>query len=163
VLTGALAGLLTPALTSCTDDAAVPAGPPPPDPDVVAADRAAVVERRLLAAYDAALVLAPELAERLLPLRADHVEHLAALGLPETPEPPPADPSAGPAATPSPAPAVPAPPLPAEPGALLAALAELERRASINHARGAVLHGRGVAAVLAPLSACEASHVVALT
>lgn len=163
MLTGALAGLLTPALTACTGDGDEPEGPPPPDPDVVAADRAADVERRLLAAYDAALVLAPQLTDRLLPLRGDHVAHLAALGLPETPEQPPTDPSAGPTPTPSPAPTVAPPPLPAEPGALLAALAELERRAAAGHGRDAVLRGRGVGAVLASLSASEASHVVALT
>lgn len=163
MLTGALAGLLTPALTACTADEGEPEGPPPPDPDVLAADRAAQTERRLLAAYDAAVALAPQLADRLLPLRADHVEHLAALGLPETPAPAPVDPSAGPTPTPTPTPTVVAPPLPAEPEALLPAMAELERRAQAAHGRDAVLSGRGVGAVLASLAASEAAHVVALT
>jgi hypothetical protein len=128
------------------------AGPAPePDPDVVLADEAAARERRLLAAYDAALVRDPALAERLAPLRAEHAAHLAALGVADPP---------GPSA--SPAPAVPSPPLPAAPGALLPALADLERTTSTAHAGAAVRSGRGLAAVLASLAASEASHVVAL-
>lgn len=169
VLGGALAGMALPALAACTAAPLAPAPPPPVPPDVLAADRAADRERRLLAAYDAALLLAPQLVERLLPLRGDHVAHLAALGLPEVPVGPDPDPTAGPSAdpgaepgaAPSPA-AVAAPRLPQEPDALLTALAELERRAATAHGRDAVLGGRGVAVVLAALSASEASHAVAL-
>lgn len=153
------AGLLTPvALTACTsvgDDPAAPAAAP--HPDVVLADEAALREQRLLAAYDAAAALVPTLAERLLPLRAEHAEHLAALGVPELPAPAPADPSA------APTPVAPtAPPLPADPPALLAALADLERSASTAHADACVRAGRGLAVVLASAAASEASHPVAL-
>lgn len=154
VLAGAAAVLVAPALNACTD--AGEDDPPEVDADVVAADRAALRERRLLAAYDAALVIAPQLTERLLPLRADHEAHLAAAGVPETPGP---TASSSAASTPTP---VAAPSLPADPGALLAALADLERRAATAHGSAAVLGGRGVGAVLAALSASEASHVEAL-
>jgi hypothetical protein len=171
VLGGVLAGLAAPALAACTDLPGGPAGPPPVPPDVVAADRAADRERRLLAAYDAALLLAPELTDRLAPLRDDHAAHLRALDRPQaTGEPgPAADPSAsaGPGSaagqpTPPPAAPAPAPALPQEPAALLAALADLERRAGLAHGGAAVLGGRGVGAVLACLAASEASHAVAL-
>jgi hypothetical protein len=178
VLGGALAGLAAPALAACTGLPLVDPAPPPVPPDVLAADRAADRERRLLAAYDAALVIAPQLADRLLPVRGDHAAHLAALGLPETvatevdpgtapPAEPAADPAAeptgDPAAAPAPPPEVRAPALPQDPTALLAALAELERRAATAHAGEAVRSGRGVGAVLASLSASEASHAAALT
>jgi hypothetical protein len=161
VLGGALAGLATPALAACTGSPFRAAEPPEVPRDVVTADRAADRERRLLAAYDAALVIAPQLAERLLPLRADHEEHLAALGLPE---PLPPDPSDDPTEDPAPPPApVATPRLPTDPTALLAALGALERRAATAHTTAAVLAGRGTGAVLAALAASEASHVAALT
>lgn len=165
MLAGGLAALAAPALSACTGGPTGPDPVPTVPPDVVAADRAGERERRLLAAYDAALLLAPQLTERLTPLRADHLAHLSALDLPEAPAPAPdpsADPSATPAPPPPPAPVVRAPSLPAEPGALLAALADLERRAASAHGRAAVLGGRGVGAVLAALAASEAAHVVAL-
>jgi hypothetical protein len=173
VLGGALAGLAAPVLAACTpSNPFVPAPPAPVPPDVVAADRAAERERELLAAYDAAMLLAPQLADRLLPVRGEHAAHLAALGRPEVPAVPavPASPAgdptaaATPTASPSPAPpAVPAPPLPADPAALLVALAELERRAATAHGAAAVRAGLGVGAVLASVAASEASHVVALS
>lgn len=126
-------------------------GPPPPHPDLVLADEAAARERAMLAAYDAALALVPQLADRLAPVRAEHAEHLAALGVPDpVPSAPPA-----PASAPPPA-------LPAEPGALLAALADLERSTSVTHAGAAVHAGRGLAVVLASAAASEASHPLAL-
>lgn len=171
VLGAAAVALLAPALAGCTQAGDVAPATPPVPADVVAADRAAGRERVLLATYDAALLIAPQLADRLLPLRADHAAHLLALGLPEQPEPaaaPSTAASAGPAATapgasaaPSPPP-VAAPPLPSEPEALLAALAELERRAAVGHANAAVRAGRGVGAVLASLAASEASHELVL-
>jgi hypothetical protein len=94
VLGGALAGLAAPALAACTGSPGGPDDAPEVPRDVVAADRAVERERQLVAAYDAALVIAPALAERLLPLRADHEQHLAALGQPEP------DPTAAPTAGP---------------------------------------------------------------
>jgi hypothetical protein len=178
VLRGVLVGLACP-LVACTGQPREPAPPEPVPPDVVAADRAADRERRLLAAYDAALLIAPQLAERLLPLRGEHAAHLDALGRPEVEQTAEPDPTAqtGPAAGsgqdaeagqdaapgPTPPPAAPAPVLPPDPAELLAALADLERRAGIAHASAAVRGGRGVAAVLASLAASEAAHAVALT
>lgn len=151
-----LLGLAMPALAACTADGR-PSPPPPPDPDVGRADEAAERERRLLAAYDAAVVLAPALADLLTPLRAEHAEHLAALGVAELPAPT-ADPSA-----PPPVAVLPPPPaLPSDPAALRAALAELERATANVHGDAAVLAGRGLAVVLASLAASEASHPVAL-
>jgi hypothetical protein len=177
VLGVALVGLAAPAVASCTEQPREPAPPPPVPPDVVAADRAAERERRLLAAYDAALLVAPQLAERLGPLRDDHATHLVALDRPEVPQTAgpdltaPSDPDAepGPATEPgqggpgrTSSPAVPAPDLPQQPDALLAALADLERRAGLDHGSAAVRGGRGIAVVLACLAASEASHVAAL-
>jgi hypothetical protein len=176
VLRGALVGLACP-LVACTGQPREPAPPDPVPPDVVAVDRAADRERRLLAAYDAALLIAPQLAERLLPLRGEHAAHLDALGRPEAEQVAEPDPTAqsgraagsgqdveaGQDAEPGPTPpAAPAPALPPDPAALLAALADLERRAGIAHASAAVRGGRGVAAVLASLAASEAAHAVAL-
>ena len=148
------------AAAACTSGGDGPDEAPGPHPDVVLADEAAERERRLLAAYDSALALAPALAERLAPLRAEHAEHLSALGVPELPAPAPADPSAGAPASPDPAPTP--PPLPADPPGLLTALADLERTTSTSHAGAAVRSGRGLAVVLASAAASEASHVVAL-
>ena len=161
VLAGALAAGAAAALSGCTTGADRPAGPRPPDPDVVLADQAAARERALLAAYDEATARAPELADRLAPLRAEHADHLAALGVPTAAATPPASgPTAGPA--PEPEPAVAAPALPADPAGLLAALADLERRAAVDAGGTAVRSGRGLAVVLASIAASEASHVAAL-
>jgi hypothetical protein len=156
VLRGGLLAVAVAAVAACDDEG--PREPAQPHPDVVLADEAAMRERELMAAYDAAAERAPDLAERLAPLRAQHAEHLAALSLPE---PPPADPTATPGATPSSAP-VPGPVLPDDPAGLLSALAELERRAATEHAGTAVRAGRGLAVVLASAAASEASHVGAL-
>lgn len=159
VLGAALAGLATPVLAACTGED-VPDGPPPVPPDVRTADRAAERERELLAAYDAALLIAPQLADRLRPVRSDHAAHLVALAPPAPTAAPTADPSAPPSPTPPP---VPPPALPQDPAALLPALAELERRAALAHAGDAVRGGRGIGALLASVSACESSHVVVLS
>ena len=93
MLLGSAAG----ALAACT-------GSPAPRPAVVDPDvalRAGAVERelRLVAAYDAVLAARPNEAARLLPLRAEHVAHVVALGA----EPPPAAvPGSPSAAAPSP-------------------------------------------------------------
>lgn len=170
VLGAALTALAAPVLGACTrltpsETPSEPSPPEPDPPDVLAADRAAGRERRLLAAYDAAVLIAPQLADRLLPLRGDHVAHLAALGLPEVAAGAEADPSAAPTGEPAPPPppAVAAPRLPQDPDALLGALADLERRAATAHGTAAVLGGRGIGALLASMSASEASHVVALS
>jgi hypothetical protein len=167
-----LGGVAVPGCTGPGDDE--PAAPPAPDPDVVRADEAAVRERRLLAAYDLAMERAPDLTERLAPLRAEHAEHLAALGVPDVPAPvepvpdeaapdPGAPEDAAPADdVPAPAPRVPAPPLPLDPAALLPALADLERKTAAVHAGAAVRSGRGLAVVLAAAAASEASHPLAL-
>jgi hypothetical protein len=149
VVAGGLAALALPVLGGCERDTK-PARPPRPDPDVVRADEAAARERALLAAYDAAVAAVPALAARLTPLRAEHALHLAALGVPERPT------------TSPPALRATAPPQPTDPPALLAALADLERRTAVAHGDEAVLAGRGLAAVLAALAASEASHPVAL-
>lgn len=147
VLVGGVQVGLVGLLAACSsDDRPATAPSPPPDPDLARADEAAERERRLLAAYDAAVVLAPQLSAQLTPLRAQHAEHLAALGVPERLPP----------ALPAP------PPLPSDPPALLAALAELERDTATVHGDAAVLAGRGLAVVLASLAASEASHPVAL-
>ncbi|HVM28289.1 MAG TPA: hypothetical protein VM433_11560 [Mycobacteriales bacterium] len=167
VLTGGLALLAGGGLAGCTSlpGRSEPDGPPAPHPDVVLADQAALRERRLIAAYDAVMQRAPELAERLAPLRAQHAEHLAALGVPALPAPAAAPaaaaPTAEPTGPPTPAPVAP-PPLPDDPAALLPALADLERRAATAHAGAAVRSGRGLAVVLASAAASEASHPLAL-
>jgi hypothetical protein len=159
VLAGGLAGLATAGLTACTGDDE-PASPGRPHPDLLRAEAAVSRERRLVAAYDLAASRAPELAERLAPLRAEHLEHLAALGVTDLAAPATADPTADPTASPSPPPEP--PPLPDDVGALLPALAELERGAAGEHAAVAVHCGRGLAVVLATAAASEASHPLAL-
>lgn len=136
---------------------------PAPDPAAArdARLRAAAIERerRLVAAYTAALqapaalpspagrdAAAGERVALLRGLRAEHLAHLAAL-----------DPLAP--ATASPAPAAARPDL-ARPD--LAGLARQERAAAAEHAAAAVTAGRPLAAVLASLGASEASHAVVL-
>ena len=170
LLSGAAAGgvLLLPA---CTGDDEPPGPPPPPHPDIVLADEAAARERRLLEAYDLALQRRPDLAPLLGALRAEHADHVAALGVPEVEPTPsaslgsPATPQAAPAETgPAAATASPAPPplLPADPAAVPAALADLERRTAAVHSDAVLRAGRGLAVVLASAAASESSHAVAL-
>ncbi|MCU1674686.1 MAG: hypothetical protein JWN77_2799 [Frankiales bacterium] len=121
-----LAGLAAAPAVACTSS------PPeaPPDPDV--ALRAAAVAREvdLISLYDA---LPPSPVHAAL--RAEHVEHLRALGgvLPSV-RPPRPDPQ----------------PVPAE------------RAAAAGHAADALRASRELAGVLASLAASEASHPVAL-
>jgi hypothetical protein len=122
-----LAGLAVAPVAACTSGSSAPARV---DPDV--ALRAAAVAREvdLVALYDA---LPPTPVHAAL--RAEHVEHLRALG----------------AVLPSARPTHPDPqPVPAE------------RAAAAAHAADALRAGRGLAAVLASLAASEASHPVAL-
>ncbi|MCA1711168.1 MAG: hypothetical protein LC789_05825 [Actinobacteria bacterium] len=122
-----LAGLAAAPVAACSSSAERPA---PVDPDV--ALRAAAVAREvdLVALYDA---LPPSPVHAAL--RAEHVEHLRALGsaLPSV-RPPHPDPQ----------------PVPAE------------RAAAAAHAADALRASRPLAAVLASLAASEASHPVAL-
>jgi hypothetical protein len=151
LLGGGVAALAAPWLAAC-QRLPVIGGPPAPGRDVVLADEAADRERRLLAAYDAAAAAVPALAARLAPLRAEHTEHLAALGEPAQPAA-----TATPTSSPSPLPVV-----PPQPTAALALLRDLEQRAAVDHGGAAVRCGRGLAVVLASLSASESSHAAAL-
>jgi hypothetical protein len=138
-------------LAACTSD---PEPPPPPDPDDLLRESAVERERSLLAEYDAVLLVLPSLAERLLALRAEHVEHLATLT------------GEGPAGTPSPQasqPGVAAVPPTATAAAALAGLVEAERAAGAAHGAATLAaRSRELAALLATLSASESSHPVAL-
>lgn len=134
-----LGGALLP-LAACTPSREAER-PGPVDPDVALRDAAVARERALLASYDALLLASPDLAARLGPLRAEHAEHLAALGAQEQ------------ASTATPVP-VPAPALPA--------LVAAERAAAAAHAEATVGASPALAAVLAQLAASEASHPVAL-
>ncbi len=132
--------------------------PPPPDPDDALREATADRERALLALYDAALLAAPELAGRLLPLRAHHEVHLAEVTEPASAAPSPTASAA--AASPS---SSPLPLMPLPPGDPLAVLAEVERTAGAAHAADALAaRDNGLAALLASLSASEQSHPVAL-
>lgn len=136
-------------LSACTTEA----GPPPPrDPDDLL--RAAAVEREeaLLREYDAVLLVLPSLAARLIPLRVQHAEHLAALRGPSTP-------SAAPSSSATPVPQVPPPSTAA---AALAGLMAAERSAGDAHASAALEASRELAGLLASLSASEHSHPVEL-
>ena len=135
-------------LAACTSD---DGPPPPPDPDDLLRDEAVQRERSLLREYDAVLLVLPDLAARLIPLREHHAEHLLALtGEPATPSP-----------EPSGAPAAQVPP-PVTAAAALAGLADAERAAAGAHRAGAVAASRELAALLASLAASEASHPVVL-
>lgn len=134
-------GLLLP-VAACTSSEPAPVRPVPVDPDVALRAAAVARERGLLAAYDAALQQDPARAERLVPLRAEHAAHLAALGEQEAPS------------TVSPAPAPPSP--------LGGDLATAERAAAAAHAEATAAASPALAAVLAQLAASEASHPVAL-
>jgi hypothetical protein len=130
-------------LTGCT---AQEEPAPPPDPDDLL--RAAAVDREqdLLRAYDAVLRQLPALAPRLAPLRAEHAEHLAALG-----REPQASPSPATTATP-----------PADAAAAVRGLVQAERAAGA-HGQAALEASRELAGLLASLSASELSHPVVLT
>lgn len=140
-------------LAGCTD--APPPALAPVDPDVALRAAAVARERALLEAYDGALLALPGLASRLVPLRAEHAAHLVALtGPPSSPKP-----SAAPSRSTGGAPAVP----PAATAAsALAGLVQAERAAASGHAADVTAASRGLAGLLAALSASEASHPVVL-
>lgn len=123
--------------------------PARPDPDVALTAAAVDRELALLTAYDAALAATPALASRLAPLRAEHAEHLRALG-------------AGPAGNPTASPATAPAPARGLGGQARNSLATAERTAAAAHAAASVTASARLAAVLASLAASEASHQVAL-
>lgn len=168
-----LATALVVPLASCTGASPEPPPAPPAPPAPLApvgtdlALHAAAVEREreLLAAYDEAL--AGDAARRALlgPLRAAHVEHLAALeaarpsasaAVPAT-----ASPSAAPSSG-SPSAGASRGPRRGGRGVALADLRSAERRAAAAHTADALPASRALAPVLASLAAAEASHAVAL-
>ena len=139
-------------LAGCTD--APPRPPVPVNPDDALRTAAVDRETDLLRAYDAAVLLRPDLAALLQPLRAEHAEHLLALTGPATLPP------VSPAATPlAPAPNSTAP---SSPAPLLTELIKAERQAGAGHAADALVASRPLASLLAALSASEFSHPVAL-
>ena len=140
------AGLLP--LAACTSE---PGPPPPPDPDDLLRAAAVERERSLLREYDAVLLVLPDLAPRLLPLRGHHAEHLLEL----------TGAAATPTATASGDP-VPAVPPPRTAAAALAGLAQAEREAATGHRAGALEASRPLAALLASLAAAEQAHPVSL-
>ena len=140
----AAAGLA--ALASCTSGGDTPVAPAPVNPDVALRAAAVLREQTLIRAYDAALLAAPALGDRLRALRGEHLTHLGALDAP--PESLPT----------SPAPAV----TPATPAAHLARLRSAERVAGAGHTADLRTASADLAVVLATLAASEASHEVAL-
>jgi hypothetical protein len=108
-------------------------------------------EFRLLAAYDATARTHPALAGRLAPMRADHVEHAAALQR-----------ALEGAGSGSSGPERPAPPVPSSRAGALAALRAAEHAAAATRARAAETAPTDRAVLLASIAACEASHEVLL-
>lgn len=153
----ALAGLA--ALASCTSGGtdATPS-PAPVDPDDALRFDAVAREQALLRAYDGAVAAAPSLGSWLLPVRAEHVAHLAALGSPVAPGTSPPG-ARSPANSPA---AAPPPNASAAAQAQLALLRAAERLAAAGHTAAVGRASRRLAVVLATLAASEASHEVAL-
>ena len=134
--------------------------PLPVDPDDALRAEAADRERALLSAYDALLLARPELAGRLLGLRAEHATHLEQLIGPSAP-------TSFAATSASPMPATPTGPGPIDPGLIdperaLAELADVERLASSAHAGASVRASRALAGLLASLAASEHTHPAVL-
>lgn len=148
-------------LAACTSKPR-PRTAPAVDPDTALAAAAVARELALLAAYDEALATSPALAPRLAALRAEHVEHLRALG--QVPASPGA--SGTPQASPTPASPTPASHASASPpagrAAVLLRLRALERAGADGHAGAALAASRRLAPVLASLAASEASHAAVL-
>lgn len=132
---------------ACTEDRRT-ARPSPStsavDPDVALRSAAAAREQSLLSLYDALLAGTPALRAELAPYRADHAAHLAALLPPGSPAPVP--------------PVVPR----TSPVRLRAAIVAGERRTAAAHATACGAASADLAAVLASLAACEASHAALL-
>jgi hypothetical protein len=137
-----LAPALAPVASACTSR---PSQPEPVDPDVALRQAAVARERTLVDLYAAAEGSSPARAAQLALVRAEHEQHLAALGAP----------SSGPSASSGTARTLAAP--------LPRTLTAAERAAAQAHAADALLASRPLAAVLASLAASEASHPVVLT
>jgi hypothetical protein len=133
-----LSPVLSPVVAACTSG---PSKPKRIDPDVALRTAAVARERELVDRYRAAAASSSsDVATRIAGLAEEHEEHLRALG--------------GAAAPP------PRPPTPRVPTRAL--LATPVRGAGAAHAAGALHASRPLAAVLASLAACEASHLVVL-
>jgi hypothetical protein len=154
--------------------------PKPPIDPVVA--RTASTERALLAAYDATAATHPELAVRLAPLRADHVQHLEGMipgsatasstptpsASPTLTAPPTATPT--PAIDPSSAPLSPAAASSAAASSRAAAthlalvdLGALESAAAAARIDDLAACSGSLARVVASIGGCEAAHAALLT
>jgi hypothetical protein len=143
------------------------------------AARVAAAEQALLAAYDAVVVVHPELAGRLAPFRADHAAHLGGLVPGATPSTgvtlstAPSNTTSSSTSPSSAAPlnAVPAgtasanAPLSSPPAstAILRQLAELERSAAAARVDDVVTTSGSLARLIASIGGCEAAHAALLS
>jgi hypothetical protein len=159
---------LAPGLAACTTSSPDPAPttrspaalvttppPPPPDPDLPILSAAVEDERRLLAAYAAALRRFPELRAELEEFTRRHEEHLAALTALIGPD---VDTTAAGVATTAP---VQSPP--ARSGTLATLLAAEKAAVSARDNDVRTVQGADHARLLAVIGACEATHVAALS
>ncbi|MGZ6825430.1 MAG: hypothetical protein ACXVGH_01450 [Mycobacteriales bacterium] len=147
-------------LTACTSRSRPRATPRPVDPDTALRDAAVSRELALLATYDDLLATSPALAPRLGALRAEHEEHLHALGQALPSSTPSSTPSTAPSTTPSTTPSA-TPSASPLPGGLVR-LRALERSTAEAHAAAALTASRRLAPALASLAASEASHAAVL-
>lgn len=130
--------------SSRPDPAPAPAPSSTANPDDAVMARVVAAERSLLERYAAALARHPSLADRLRPLREEHVAHLAALGASRTP-------------------GTPTPTAPAAPAAALVALASAERAAAAARVDDVVATASpALARLLAGIGGCEAGHAALL-
>lgn len=142
-----------------TTTTTTPRASPPAAPATLAdptAQAAATSERALVAAYDDAMRAHPDLATALGTFRADHAAHLKALNPDVTLSPAPVPPSAT------------TPIAPASPGAspptttVLATLTDLETRAAAARLDDMATATGSLAALLASIGGCEATHAATL-
>jgi hypothetical protein len=165
-----LAGLAVAAASlaaGCTADVRPPPGPSTgPGLAQIPIDRFTVQwasERRLRDTYAATVTRHPGLAGQLAGIRADHDAHIqaleAALGVSSPPAPSPS--ASGTPPTPTPDLAA-AGRIPATPAAALAALRRAEATAAGERATGCLAETGERAALLASISASEASHEAVL-
>ncbi|MEZ5116327.1 MAG: hypothetical protein R2737_08665 [Candidatus Nanopelagicales bacterium] len=160
-------------LAGCTSGDATPPDPSratgtAADADALLRGRVTAAEDALVARYDATIAAHPALAERLAPLRDQHLAHREAV----TAEGPVAD---GGAAAPSPSPSGgpagggsggsggPATAVPTDRAAAVAALRRAEQEAARDRTEACTAAaGAGLARLLALVAASEASHQAAL-
>jgi len=142
------AGTLTTALlTGCSW---VHRDPPPPAPDPL--DPLLWSTHELVRRYESVIAAHPDLAERLGPLHAAHVAHLAALR-----EVVGRDPATPPTATAS------HQPVDGEPEPAVAALREARRRAEAEAEQACLAASPSRAVLLGTITAARASHVSVLS